>query len=554
MKMKKISAMLLALMMVLCLTACGNRGAGSEEGEPAASAEKEQTDTDSQAESPVTDSWEEIPAAEQSDTDSPVRTLHLLSGEALQWGEDEIDGEYVCLGSFRVPLISLADDEKELYPGLQSALEGLAAEQYEERLSVFEEAVEGVREGLGDGVSVDEMGSCFVWEDVRVRRGDERAVSLLFEGSGYMPYIRNTEFHYCRSASFDTETGERLSLKDVVNDVSAIPALIEKRLDDCYPDWRNQSYDYVNLEDCFEEGNDWWESFEWTLEYDSITFYFQAGQIFWYPVTATITFDSAPGLVKEEYTQTPRYYGIELPADTAWLNLDWISDYRDFYEEIYDYTAIRPTFLHTSTGDYLNMEYGADELYVFDTSSKLFTTDGKVVQNLTYQGFLGDGENYRESITQWWRVLISPVEEAVAGDKEITSENHGGEEHEPDPCYAQMESQPFDEQVVAGTFWTGVYEEIPEIGNSFYLPRTDADGEKTNVSITIHADKTGEIDYYGEKIGFTWYCDSQHSIDIEMDDGYGASAFLVAEEAEDSKKLFYLQLCIGEEIIWMYED
>ena len=62
------------------------------------------------------------------------------------------------------------------------------------------------------------------------------------------------------------------------------------------------------------------------------------------------------------------------------------------------------------------------------------------------------------------------------------------------------------------------------------------------------------MDYYVEKIGFTWYCDSQHSIDIEMDDGYGASAFLVAEEAEDSKKLFYLQLCIGEEIIWMYED
>ena len=129
MKMKKISAMLLALMMVLCLTACGNRGADSEEDEPAASAEKEQTDADSQAESPVTDSWEEIPAAEQSDTDNPVRTLHLLSGEALQWGEDEIDGEYVCLGSFRVPLISLADDEKELYPGLQSALEDLAAEQ-----------------------------------------------------------------------------------------------------------------------------------------------------------------------------------------------------------------------------------------------------------------------------------------------------------------------------------------------------------------------------------------------------------------------------------------
>ncbi|MGN0167635.1 MAG: hypothetical protein ACI4AB_06325 [Acetatifactor sp.] len=524
MKIKKISAALWALMMVLSLAACGNRGTNLEE----------------------------IPSVEQSEMDSPVKTLHLLSGEALQWGEEEIDGEYVCLGSFRVPLISLADDEKELYPGLQSAFEDLTAEQYMERLSVFEEALEGVREGLNDGVSVDEMGSCFVWEDVRVRRGDERAVSLLFEGSGYLSYIRNTEFRYCRSASFDTETGERLSLKDVVNDVSAIPALIEKRLDDCYPDWRDQSYDYVDLKDCFEEGNDAWESFEWTLEYDSITFYFQAQQISWYPMTATISFDSAPGLVKEEYTQTPEYYGIEIPADTAWVNLDWISDYRDFYGKIYDHTAIRPTFLHTSTGDYLNMEYGADELYVFDTHSKLYTTDGKEVQNLEYQGFLGDGENYRESITQWWRVLTNPEEETDVGDNEITSENQGGEEQESYSYYTQMKTQPFNEQTVAGTSWTGVYAGIPENGNSFYLPRTDADGEESNVSITIHADKTGDMDYYGEKIGFTWSCDSQYSIDIEMDDGYGASAFLVAEEAED--RLVYLQLCIGEEVIWMYED
>lgn len=446
MKIKKISAALWAFMIILSLTACGNSGAVSEGGEPAAFTEKEQTDADSQEKSPVADSREEIPAVEQSDMDKPVKTLHLLSGEALQWGEEEIDGEYVCLGSFRVPLISLADDEKELYPGLQSALEDLAAEHYEERLSVFEEAVEGVREGFNDGVSVDEMGSCFVWEDVRVRRGDERAVSLLFEGSGFMPYIRNTEFHYCRSASFDTETGERLSLKDVVNDVSAIPALIEKRLDDCYPDWRDQSYDYVDLEDCFEEGNE----FEWTLEYDSITFYFQAQQISWYPVTATISFDSAPGLVKEEYTQTPRYYGVELPADTAWLNLDWTSDYRDFYEEIYDYTAIRPTFLHTSTGDYLNMEYSEDELYMFDTRSKLFTTDGKEVQNLTYQGFLGDGEDYRESMTQWWRVLTNPEEEADAGDKEITSEDQGGEEHEFDPCYGRWRAS-----LLTNRWWQG---------------------------------------------------------------------------------------------------
>lgn len=198
------------------------------------------------------------------------------------------------------------------------------------------------------------------------------------------------------------------------------------------------------------------------------------------------------------------------------------------------------------------MEYGADELYVFDTNSKLFTTDGKEVQNLTYQGFLGDGENYRDSMTQWWRVLTDPEKEADAGDNEITSENQGDEELESFSHYTQMETQPFDEQTVAGTSWTGVYAGIPEISNFFYLPRTDADGEESNVSITIHADKTGEMDYYGEKIGFTWFCDSQYSIDIEMDDGYGASALLVAEEAED--RSVYLQLFIGEEVIWMYED
>lgn len=121
------------------------------------------------------------------------------------------------------------------------------------------------------------------------------------------------------------------------------------------------------------------------------------------------------------------------------------------------------------------------------------------------------------------------------------------------PDFANMKDVAFDSQVVADTSWVGAYAEILENDNSFYLPRVDDDGRESNVSITINSDGTGVMDYYDEYIDFTWYCNSDYSILLEMNDGSFADGMMYAEET-DGERPMWLLLFVGETAIWMHMD
>lgn len=121
------------------------------------------------------------------------------------------------------------------------------------------------------------------------------------------------------------------------------------------------------------------------------------------------------------------------------------------------------------------------------------------------------------------------------------------------PDFENMEIVSFDRQAVADTLWVGAYAEIYENSNSFSLPRVGDDGKEKNISIKINADGTGVMNYYHERIDFTWRCDGDYTLSIELNDGSFADGTMYAEKTEGERPVWLL-LSVGETAVWMHME
>ena len=145
--------------------------------------------------------------------------------------------------------------------------------------------------------------------DVQVRRADRIAVSIL--EVYYSDYGRSFN-----GLNYDTESGNLLALSDVITDTSEISEIVENiimnRIGEEEPFGETAVADYfVNTAQ---------EDINWTLDYNGVTFYFNAGAIA--PTnfgvqTATVTFAEYPELFNEKYTVVPDAYIISLPVSSS---------------------------------------------------------------------------------------------------------------------------------------------------------------------------------------------------------------------------------------------
>lgn len=165
--------------------------------------------------------------------------------------------------------------------------------------------------------------------DVQVRRADGIAVSILED------YITEDSRSF-NGISYDTESGKELVLADVFTDVSKISATVEKEVmsrigeDEPFGDTAVIEYFKNTPED----------SITWTLDYNGVTFYFNAGDIaptnFGVQVV-TVTFAEYSDLFNEKYTVVPDEYIVSLPVSAP------------FYTDI---TGDKKVEELTASGDY----------------------------------------------------------------------------------------------------------------------------------------------------------------------------------------------------------
>lgn len=309
--MKRIVCVLLAVCMLLCLASCGNGGERPGETESTLPTQKLPVETTVPASSQLPE--ETKSPTQETEPPEKVNAVSTISLEKslytyFEWA-DGYDGtlvrsEHSC--------VTLGREAAEAFPELAQALDQIAVKQENTMLDEFYQLVSAAREELNRAPA--DFQTYVSTLDVQVRRADSVVVSLLWDTHSDYGFIRG--FRSLHGSSYDTETGEQLALNDVVEVNNDLAEAVYRELSGCVEAEDAPTED--DVENYF--ANMPYDGFDWTLDYNGVTFYFAPGEL-WSGgfLTATVPFAQYPALFREKYAQVPAEYSVELPMNTSFF-------------------------------------------------------------------------------------------------------------------------------------------------------------------------------------------------------------------------------------------
>ncbi|MDE6686123.1 MAG: hypothetical protein K2K17_02270 [Lachnospiraceae bacterium] len=185
--------------------------------------------------------------------------------------------------------------------------------------------IEAVRTAYG--VDDETIGSCV---DNYIQRADTCVYSVVRkcmigeleqENSRYS-YLKTCLYNGYFGHTFDSQTGERLALTDIVTDQEQLPELIVESLEETYQETLPEGTESM-IEDLLQNGE-----LAWSLGYQGITFYIQSEQIGIDDIRiyqALILFAAEPDLFVEKYCDIPEYYAMQYDI-MEWVVADTNND------------------------------------------------------------------------------------------------------------------------------------------------------------------------------------------------------------------------------------
>ena len=203
--------------------------------------------------------------------------------------------------------LKLSKDDEAKFPMLKKTFDRLNNESLKDAKALMYELLGAAKELEGD-----EYNPLYLEGQSKIflQRADTKIISYLedvFVHSGGI----HPDYHYITS-NFNPETGEKIILTDVMTSIKGLPDILEAEL--------GIKYDYLNfgknqLWTIFKEYSP--ENYNWTLDYQGITFWFSPYDIASYaagPLSVKIYFDEEPYIFNEEYTKAPsENYAMMLP-------------------------------------------------------------------------------------------------------------------------------------------------------------------------------------------------------------------------------------------------
>ena len=246
-----------------------------------------------------------IPAAQEKAGNS---ALNVMTGSGTITGED--DSSYEMMYQITYPWLSLAEDDKESHPELQSALEAKSRE-FEENARKSED---WYRDAAKESKEIDPEYFTMLYsgELLSVVRADEQALSVVGSYSNYGGGAHG--MYGFNGYSFDPKTGREIGIRDVVNDIPALLKMISEKVQEDYPGLSMMSAEYTLT----EENAD---NLQFAIGYESLIFYFEPYALASYAEgsqVVSIPFKGNEGLINGKYFDVPDHYGVEFAGGTAY--------------------------------------------------------------------------------------------------------------------------------------------------------------------------------------------------------------------------------------------
>lgn len=386
---KRLITLTLSAVLACSLAACGNvtnTGSSAADEEQGGSSIESEDLSEGESENAPDDSA--FADASDESRGPALLGVHTERVYESEWS-DELDQP---MASRTYSTVSLDEGSASYFPELQSSLDELNREKEHRSQETYDELLGFAREDAAN--YTDSYIEHETTEEVKVRRADTRVLSLLYNGFYYGGGAHGSYFYW--GENFDTKTGKKLELSDVITDMDALPQLVQEQLDIYWGDVG--FYEGLDLKEFFSDPD---HMISWTLDYNGVTIFFNPYDIAPYASGSqniTILFADHPELFDMQYQTAADRFGVELSFENQfYFDLDndgteevvLISGSRDeyghytmqtisvnghWYEDETDGYSIDPVFLHTADGtSYLYLQNDMDndweKITVFDLSS-----------------------------------------------------------------------------------------------------------------------------------------------------------------------------------------
>lgn len=266
-----------------------------------------------------------IPAEDTTPTPIPTPTpvpddaLNVEIGSSAFYNDCIYNGEdLVAYSSY--DHISLPAEDSMAYPELALSLDQLSDEIAAGCAATFEECRSYFESDTLDGADVHDVRYC-VDDDLTVTRADSVAVSILEYNYVNFGGVHPGYDYY--GYSYDTRTGRRLTLKDVVNE-EYYPTKLAETIKALY-ELKYTAYFVDDLRGYILSGieND---TLSWTLGYDGLRIYFNCYELASYAdgmQMIYLSYESYSTMFKEQYLLKPQEYVTGFVSDhVLWYDLN----------------------------------------------------------------------------------------------------------------------------------------------------------------------------------------------------------------------------------------
>ncbi len=375
--MKKKFLLSAILISALCLCGCNTQitfGDNTEQGSQNEQVSESQDDS-------VENSQD---SSQDNDTVDVQQESQYLNVSVGKLHDSEIDQISLMYGN-----CCLFELDAPEYPALEEAVAQYNTETEQNWITSMNNLKSWAREDYDAAVAEGyEFYGPYVSEDeMYITRADDKALSAVTTNYWYSGGAHGMSGF--SAVNFDTQTGRKLAIEDVIADTNALPNVLATEMLEQYPHlattvqdmWSMSLEDYLASYLTPEEVDDITPEFTWTLGYEGVTFYFGAYEIGSYAdgnQVVVLTYNEYPELFNKEYftsvTQdyavriAPFWYGEEGFTD---INSDGVMDVinvdGDYAAEFEMYSSLNVT---------VNGNTYRHEAYYYELTSYLVKANG----------------------------------------------------------------------------------------------------------------------------------------------------------------------------------